>query len=51
MGTVKQINIKNRTYYIYNGKINIKDFESKLLKIDEKSYKSIGIYNIGYITI
>ena len=51
MGTVKQINIKNRTYYIYNDKINIKDFESKLLKIDEKSYKNIGIYNIGYITI
>ena len=51
MGTVKQINIKNRTYYIYNDQINIKDFESKLLKIDEKSYKSIGIYNIGYITI
>ena len=29
----------------------IKSFESKLLKIDKKSYKNIGIYNIGYITI
>ena len=51
MGAVKQIDIKNRTYCIYNDKINIKDFESNLLKIDRKSYKNIGIYNIEYITI
>ena len=51
MGVVKQINIKNRTYYFYNDIINLKNFESKLLKIDKKSYKNIGIYNIGYITI
>ena len=51
MGKVKQINIKNRTYYFYNDIINLKNFESKLLKIDKKSYKNIGIYNIGYITI
>ena len=31
--------------------INIKDFDSNLLKIDKKSYKNIGICNIGYITI
>ena len=31
--------------------INIKDFDSSLLNIDKKSYKNIGIYNIGYITI
>ena len=31
--------------------INIKDFDSNLLKIDKKSYKNIGIYNIGYITV
>ena len=31
--------------------INIKDFDSSLIKIDKKSYKNIGIYNIGYITI
>ena len=49
MGTVKQINIKNRTYYFYNDIINLKNFESKLLIIDEKSYKNIGIYNIGYV--
>ena len=51
MGGVKQINVKNRTYYFYNDMINIKNFDPILLKIDKKSYKNIGIYNIGYITI
>ena len=51
MGTVKQINIKNRTYYFYNDMIDIKKFHSDLLKIDKKSYEDLGIYNIGYITI
>ena len=47
----KQINIKNRTFYFYNDIINLKKFESNLLKIDKKSYKNIGIYNSGYITV
>ena len=51
MGEVKQINIKNRTYHFYNDTINLKNFEPNLLKIDIKSYKNIGIYNIGYVTI
>ena len=50
MGEVKQINIKNRTYYFYN-MINLKDFDSNLLKPDKKHYKGINIYYIGYITI
>ena len=51
MGTIKQIDIKNRTDYFYNNMINIKKFDARLLKIDKRSYKDIGIYNIGYITI
>ena len=51
METVKQINIKNRTYYFYNDIINLENFKSNLLKIDKKTYKNIGIYNIGYITL
>ena len=51
MGNIKEINIKNWTYYFFNDLINSKDFDSSLLKIDKKSYKNIGIYNIGYITI
>ena len=50
MGVVKQIDIKTRTYYFYNG-INVKNVASKLLQINKKSYKSNDIYNIGYITI
>ena len=51
MGIVKQIDIKNRTCYFYNDIIDIKNFDARLLKIDKTSYKNIGIYNIGYITI
>ena len=51
MGGIKQIDLKNRTYYFYNDMINIQKFDSSLLKIDKKSYKDIGIYNTGYITI
>ena len=51
MGEVKQINVKNRTYYFYNNIIDIKKFDGRLSKIDKKSYKNIGIYNTGYITI
>ena len=51
MGIVKQTDIKNRTYYFYNDMVDITKFDTNLLKIDKKSYKDIGIYNIGYITI
>ena len=51
MGEVKEINIKNQTYYFFNDMINIEFFDSNLLKIDKKSYKDIDIYYIGYITI
>ena len=51
MGLVKQINIINRTYYFYNDIIDIKNFDGRLLKIDKKIFKDIGIYNIGNITI
>ena len=51
MANIKQINIKNRTYYFFNDIINIKYFDSSLLKINKISDKNIGIYHIGYITI
>ena len=51
MENIKQINIKNRTYYFYNDMININNFNSGLLKLDKKSYKNIDVYYIGYITI
>ena len=36
MGTVKQINIKNRTCYFYNDIIDMKNVDSSLLKLDKK---------------
>ena len=51
MGTIKEINIKNQTYYFYNNIIDIKTFDSKNLELDKKSYKNLNIYNIGYVTI
>ena len=51
MRKVKQIEIKNSTYYFYNDIINLKHFESNLLKIVKKHYKGIDIYCTGYITI
>ena len=39
MGNIKQINIKNRTYYFFNDMIDIKTFDPSLLKIDKNHTK------------
>ena len=36
MGNIKEIDIKNQTYYFFDDMINIKDFDRSLLKIDKK---------------
>ena len=48
---VKDIGIKNRTYYFFNNIIRITNFDPDKLKINKKSYKNIVIYYIGYVTI
>ena len=50
MGQVKEITIKNQTYF-YDDMIDIKNFHSNLLKIDKKLHSNIDIYHIGYIII
>ena len=50
MGSIKQIPIIKKNY-LFNDMINIKNFDSSLLKLDKKSNKIINIYYIGYITI
>ena len=45
MRNIKQINIKNRTYSFFNDMINIKKFDSSLLKRDKKSYKKHWIHH------
>ena len=46
----KDIDIENHTYYFYDDIIKIKFFDSNEIKTDEKSYKNILIYHIGYVT-
>ena len=41
MGLVKQIDTKNRTYYFYNDMVNIKKFDSNLLKLIKKRIKTL----------
>ena len=48
---VKDMSIKNRTYYFFDNIISMKKFNPNNNKIDEKSYKNILIYYIGYVTI
>ena len=41
---VKDLDIKNRTFYFFNDIINIKTFDLNNIKIDKKLYKNILIY-------
>ena len=45
-GKVKQIDIKNRTYYFYNDIINTEEFNLSFLKIDKKNRTKILIFTI-----
>ena len=51
MSEVKELNLKNLTYYYFNDIINIKDFHLNSQRMDKKRYKDIDIYYIGYITV
>ena len=51
MGNIKQIDIKNQSYYFFSDLINIKKCDLSLVKIDKKSFENIGIHYIGYITM
>ena len=39
MGSIKEINIKEQTYYFYNDIIDLKTFDSKNLKLNKKNVK------------
>ena len=47
MGEIKQIKIKNRTYYFYNEMINVKDFDARLSKIDKNHTKTLALTTLG----
>ena len=48
---IRQLNIKDRTYYFYSDLINIKNFTINNLKLDKKKgVLGNDVYHIGYIT-
>ena len=51
MINIKQINIKNRTYYFFNGIINIEDFDTNLLKIGTNRTKSLVFTTLDILQI
>ena len=48
MVEIKQINIKNQTYYFYNDVINLNEFDKRKIKVDKKNFNDINIYYLGY---
>ena len=48
MGEIKQINVKNRTYYFYNNIIDLDEFDESKIKVDIKIFNDNDIYYLGY---
>ena len=48
MGKIKQINIRNRTYYFSNDIIDLNEFDGIKVKVDRKNFNYVGIYYLGY---
>ena len=48
---IKSLEIRNRSYYFWDDRIYIEEFDPRLLKLDKKeSLLNIDIYYIGYVT-
>ena len=41
---IKQLNIKNKTYYFYDDLINFDGFDADQLKLDKKGVMNINVY-------
>ena len=48
METIKEINIKNRTYYFYNDITSLDEFDESEIKVDKKDFNDIDIHYLGY---
>ena len=49
MNSIKEIDIKNRTYYFFDDVINKKSLDPKKIKIAQKTCKNILICHFGYV--
>ena len=50
MVRIREMDIKNYIYYLFDVVINIKSLDMNNIKIDEKLYQDILIYYNGYVT-
>ena len=48
MEELRQMNIKNHSYYFYNDIIDFDEFDESKIKIDKKDFNDINIYYLGY---
>ena len=48
---LKGMHIRYRTYYFFDGRINIKNLDPNKIKIVEQSYRNILVYQIRYVTV
>ena len=48
MRELKEINIKNRSYYFYNDIIDFDEPDESKIKLDKKDFIGIDIYYLGY---
>ena len=51
INNIKQINNKNRAYYFLTDVINIKDFDSSLLKTDKNQTKILVFATLGTLQL
>ena len=48
MEELRQMNIKNHSYYFYNNIIDFDEFDESKIKIDKKDFNDINISYLGY---
>ena len=48
MEIIKQIDIKNITYYFYNDIIILDEFDESRIRVDKKVFNDIDFYYLGY---
>ena len=41
MGEIKQIHVKNRTYYFYNDTMDLDEFDGSKIKVDKKKLMTL----------
>ena len=49
MREIKQINIKNRTYYFYNNIIDLDEFDGSKIKVDKETLMKLAFTVLAMI--